>query len=235
MAQQRLPYVDGDDGDWGDILNQFIEKEHYNTALDDPTNGGHQKITIRSGTAAAGTAPLKFTSGTLLSAPEAGAVEFQNDKLYFTETTGPTRKTVAAYDDTSGATGDTYYRDSGADFVRLGIGAEGKVLRVTSGLPAWGDVSTQFATTTKSIDYTITGTDVVILANAASAAVTITLPLASSFAGYRFFIKRIDGSANTCQIVRSGSDMIDGDTSILLTVQYLSMTLVSNGSQWYII
>lgn len=235
MAQQRLPYVDGDDGDWGDILNQFIEKEHYNTALDDPANGGHQKITIRPGTAAAGTAPLKFTSGTLLSAPEAGAVEFQNDKLYFTETTGPTRKTIAIYDDTSGATGDTYYRDSGGDFVRLGIGSEGKVLRVTSGLPAWGDASSQFATTTKTIDYTVTGTDVVILADATSTNVTITLPLASSFAGYRFFVKRIDGSANTCQIVRSGSDTIDGDTSITLAVQYLSMTLVSNGSAWYII
>lgn len=235
MAQQRLPYVDGDDGDWGDILNQFIEKEHYNTALDDPANGGHQKITIRPGTAAAGTAPLKFTSGTLLSAPEAGAVEFQNDKLYFTETTGPTRKTIAAYDDTSGATGDTYYRDSGGDFVRLGIGAEGKVLRVTSGLPVWGDASSTFATATKTIDYTVTGTDVVILANAASTNVTITLPLASSFPGYRFFVKRIDNSANTCQIARSGSDTIDGDTSITLTVQYLSMTLVSNGSAWYII
>jgi len=235
MAEQRLPYVDGDDGDWGDILNQFVEKEHYNTALDDPANGGHKKITIRPGTATAGTAPLKFSSGTLLTSPEAGAVEFQTDRLYFTQTTGPTRKTVAAYDDASGATGDTYYRDASGNFVRLSIGAEGKTLRVSSGLPAWGDASTQFATATKTVNYTITGTDVVIFADAASAAVTITLPLASSFAGYRFFVKRIDGSANTCQIVRSGSDMIDGDTSILMTVQYLSMTLVSNGSNWYII
>lgn len=235
MAEQRLPYVDGDDGDWGDILNQFIEKEHYNTALDNSANGGHQKITIRPGTSTAGTAPLKFTSGTLLSSPEAGAVEFNSDRLYFTQTTGPTRKTIAAYDDTFGGEGDTYYRDSSGNFVRLAIGSEGKTLKVSGGLPTWGDVSSQFATSTKTVNYTITGTDVVIFADASSAPVTITLPLASSFPGYRFFVKRIDGSANTCQIVRSGSDMIDGDTSILMTVQYLSMTLVSNGSNWYII
>lgn len=137
MAQQRLPYVDGDDGDWGDILNQFIEKEHYNTALDDPDNGGHQKITIRPGTATAGTAPLKFTSGTPLTTPEPGAIEFQSDRLYFTQTTGPTRKTVAAYDDTSGATGDTYYRDASGNFVRLAAGSSDDVLKVTGGLPSW--------------------------------------------------------------------------------------------------
>jgi len=157
MVQQRLPYVDGDDGDWGDILNQFIEKEHYNTALDDPANGGHQKITIRPGTATAGTAPLKFTSGTPLTAPEAGAIEFQTDRLYFTQTTGPTRKTIAAYDDASGATGDTYYRDASGNFVRLAAGSTDDVLKVAGGVPSWkapkkiftlGDgVSTSYALT----------------------------------------------------------------------------------------
>lgn len=134
---QRLPFVNGDDGQWGDILVQWLKKEHYDDGTDNAVNGGHQKVTLRAGTATAGTAPLKFTSGTLLTAAEAGALEFLTDKIYFTITTGPTRKTVAIYDDSSGATGDIYYRDSSGNFVRLGIGNSGDVLKVASGLPAW--------------------------------------------------------------------------------------------------
>lgn len=137
MADQRLPTVNADDGAWGTILNQFLEKEHYNTGADLPANGGHKTITIRAGTATANTAPLKFTSGTVLGTPEAGAIEFNSDRLYFTRTTGPTRLTVAAYDDTSGATGDLHYRDSSGNFIRLGIGSNTHVLTVTSGLPTW--------------------------------------------------------------------------------------------------
>jgi hypothetical protein len=50
---------------------------------------------IAAGTAAASFAPLKFTSGTLLGTPEAGAVEFLTDKWYGTITTGAARKTFA--------------------------------------------------------------------------------------------------------------------------------------------
>jgi hypothetical protein len=47
---------------------------------------------IKAGTATAGTAPLKFNSGTLLTGAEAGAVEFLTDKYYGTITTGAARK-----------------------------------------------------------------------------------------------------------------------------------------------
>lgn len=134
---QRLPIVNGDDGQWGDILNQYIKKEHYDDGTDNPVSGGHKTITVRAGTATAGTAPLKFTSGTLLTTAEAGAMEFLTDSLYFTITTGAVRKTIAMYDDSSGATGDTYYRSSGGAFTRLAIGGTDNVLKVTGGLPAW--------------------------------------------------------------------------------------------------
>ncbi len=134
---QRLPVVNGDDGAWGTILNSFLSKEHYNDGTDNPVNGGHQTVTIRAGTATAGTAPLKLTSGTVLTTPEAGAVEFNTDRLYITQTTSTTRKVIAAFDDSAGATGDLYYRDSSGYFVRLGIGSSSQVLTVTSGLPSW--------------------------------------------------------------------------------------------------
>ncbi|RWZ78225.1 MAG: hypothetical protein EOT05_00445 [Candidatus Microsaccharimonas sossegonensis] len=137
MAEQRLPIVNGDDGQWGDILNQFLQKEHYNTGTNLPANGGHKTITVRAGTTGAGSAPLKFTSGSLMTVAEVGAVEFDTDRLYITQTTGTTRKVIAAFDDASGATGDVYYRNNGGHFTRLPIGTNNYVLTVASGLPTW--------------------------------------------------------------------------------------------------
>ena len=145
--EQRLPVVGNDDGVWGDDLNAFLGKEHYNadTTLTPgtSTNGGHQTVTIRPGTATAGTAPLKFTTGPLLTAPEVGAVEYNdngtNGKLYTTykQATVTTRMTVAAYNDASGATGDMYYRDSSGNFIRLAATTDTFVLTLASGVPTW--------------------------------------------------------------------------------------------------
>ena len=233
MTQQRLPIVNSDDGVWGDILRQFLMKEHYNDDTDNPVNGGHQKVTIRAGSASA--APLTLTSGTLLSTPAAGSVEFNTDTLYFTITTGTTRKKVAIYDDSSGATGDTYYRDSSGNFVRLALGSTGQVMGISSGHPAWVSTNGTFTTSTQTSSYTITSSDTVVFANAASASVTITLPAASGLAGYRFYVKRIDSSANTVTVSRSGSDTIDGLTSFTLDLQYTAFGVVSNGTAWYIL
>jgi hypothetical protein len=232
---QRLPVVNGDDGTWGDIIRQYLLKEHYDDGTDNAVNGGHKTVTIRAGTATAGTAPLKFTSGTLLTAAEAGAVEFNSDSLYFTITTGTVRKKVAIYDDSSGATGDLHYRDSSGNFVRLAVGATGNVLKVASGLPSWGTVNGTFTTGTQTTNYTVTSTDTVVFADATGGNVTITLPAASGVTGYRFYVKRIDGSANTVTIARSGSDTIDGMTSFTLDLQYTAFGVVSNGSAWYIL
>jgi hypothetical protein len=232
---QRLPIVNSDDGTWGDIIRQYLLKEHYDTGADNAANGGHKTVTIRAGTASAGTAPLKFTSGTLLSSAEAGAVEFNSDSLYFTITTGAVRKKVAIYDDASGATGDIYYRDSSGDFVRLAAGSDGKVLKLASGLPSWGTTNGTFTTSTQTTNYSVAATDTVVFADATSGNVVITLPTASGMTGYRFYVKRIDASANTVTVVRSGSDTIDGATTFSLDLQYTAIGVVSNGSAWYIL
>jgi len=49
---------------------------------------------ITAGTTAAGTAPIKLNSGTIMTAAEAGAIEFTTDNLFFTITTGTERKRV---------------------------------------------------------------------------------------------------------------------------------------------
>lgn len=134
---QRLPTVNGDDGLWGDILNQYLKKEHYDDTTDNAANGGHKTITVRAGTATAGTAPIKLASGTLLTTPEVGAIEFNADKIYFTQTTSALRKVIATYDDSAGAAGDIYYRNASGNLIRVAVGSESDVLTVTSGLPAW--------------------------------------------------------------------------------------------------
>jgi hypothetical protein len=52
---------------------------------------------LKAGTATAGTAPLKLNSGTLMTNPEAGAVEFLTDAYYGTITTGAARKEFVQY------------------------------------------------------------------------------------------------------------------------------------------
>lgn len=52
------------------------------------------KIHVGAGTTAASTAPLKFTAGTNMTTPEAGAIEFDGTDLFYTDS-GATRRTVA--------------------------------------------------------------------------------------------------------------------------------------------
>jgi len=137
MIPQRLPIVDDDDGIWGDILRKYLAKEHVNDDTDNTANGGHRNVTISPGTTSAGTAPLKFISGTLLTMPEAGAMEFAGDNFYLTQTSSSIRKKIALYDDASGATGDIYYRDATGYFTRLPIGTDGSLLGISSGVPNW--------------------------------------------------------------------------------------------------
>jgi len=51
-------------------------------------------VILKAGTATAGTAPLKFTSGTSLTTAEAGAIEFTTDDFFATITTGTARKAL---------------------------------------------------------------------------------------------------------------------------------------------
>ena len=81
---------------------------------------------------------------------------------------------------------------------------------------------------------TLTEEDNVILCDASSATVTITLPLANTAKGREYKIKKIDSSANACTITASGTDLIDGSSSMSLSSQYDYVTLISDGvSNWY--
>jgi hypothetical protein len=90
---------------------------------------------------------------------------------------------------------------------------------------------------TKTANYTASVSDHTILGNTSIAAFNITLPLASSVSGRIYTIKKISADVNAVTILRngSGSDLIDGNTSLSLGAQYSSYTLQSDGTGWYVI
>lgn len=77
---------------------------------------------------------------------------------------------------------------------------------------------------------TLDNTDYTIIADATSGNITITLPAANSTARRLYNIKKIDSSANTVTVTRAGSDTIDGAVSVVLTTQYQSISIQSEGA-----
>ena len=81
--------------------------------------------------------------------------------------------------------------------------------------------------------YTVKNTDVNILVDCTIGNTIITLPLAVTI-NKTLYIKRIDISTNTCSIVVTGTELIDGNSSIELTV-YDAATLLSDRTDKYYI
>lgn len=88
---------------------------------------------------------------------------------------------------------------------------------------------------TESADYVVALTDDVILVDATGANRTITLPTAASAANRQFDIKKIDASANTVTVDADGSETIDDATTFVLSAQYASVTVFSDGSEWWVL
>ena len=91
----------------------------------------------------------------------------------------------------------------------------------------------ELAVTSKTADYTATSSDTVILVDATSGDVTITLPAVSS--GLHYYIKKTDSSSNKVIVDGDGSETIDGSTTQDIISQYDAMEIVSDGTSWSII
>ena len=77
--------------------------------------------------------------------------------------------------------------------------------------------SIEYESITVTADYTITLTSRLIRVDCTGGGVVVTLPLASTFEGRRYTIKRIDTSDNTVTLVPTSSELIDGHcTSITI-------------------
>lgn len=107
-------------------------------------------------------------------------------------------------------------------------------LWVWTGL-SWQDVSSSRNTVEKNVDYTVLGTDGLVLVNADVDSLVLTLPSTASNSGKLYYIKKIDSSNNTVTIDGAGTELIDDAETAVLTVQYESVTLVSDGTAWWIV
>lgn len=99
---------------------------------------------------------------------------------------------------------------------------------------AW-TTSNNKSVSTKTTNYTALQSDDVILGDATSGAITITLPTAVGNSGEVFHIKKIDSSVNAVTVATTSSQTIDGVTTQTIGVQYKNITVVSNGSNWSIL
>lgn len=89
---------------------------------------------------------------------------------------------------------------------------------------------------TKTTTYSVSAlTDYTILCDASGGSLSINLPTAADAKWQEYNIKKIDSSANTVTIDGSGSETIDGATTAVITLQWESVTVQSNGTAWYIL
>lgn len=73
------------------------------------------------------------------------------------------------------------------------------------------------------------------LCDATSGSLTVTLPAAGAYKGQRFYIKKVDATANTVTIDGDGSETIDGAATAVIAVPMTCLTVVSDGSNWWIV
>lgn len=86
--------------------------------------------------------------------------------------------------------------------------------------------------TSVSGDYTVVSTDDILLCDASAAQLTITIPSAVDSDGRALTIKKIDSSSN---YVVLSSNSIDGSATQSLVNQYVSVTIRSDGTNWWIV
>ncbi len=128
-------------------------------------------------------------------------------------------------------------------FTTVGLPAAGTAARVaynsTEG-QLTVDNGTSWSTLNQLIHVAVTTTATItnesfVLADATSAAFTITLPTAASTPNKPISIKKTDASGNSVTIDGDSAETIDGATTQVLTGQYDSITIVSDGTEWWII
>ncbi len=76
--------------------------------------------------------------------------------------------------------------------------------------------------------------ETILIADASSGNITITLPAASSVDGRTYTIKK-STAANQVIVDGNGGETIDGAATKTLSAQYAKLTIVSNGGNWFVI
>jgi len=89
--------------------------------------------------------------------------------------------------------------------------------------------------TTINTNTTLLSSNYVVMADSSSGNIVIQLPAASIHTGRTYHIKKIDSSTNLVTLSGNIAETIDGLNTQAINTQYISLTIVSNGSNWFII
>ena len=84
-------------------------------------------------------------------------------------------------------------------------------------------------------DTTIDGDYDVVLCDGSSGAITVTLPAVASSTNYQYTIFAVDVAGGNITVQANASENINGANTQTLDANYESITIVSDGSEWYII
>ncbi len=87
----------------------------------------------------------------------------------------------------------------------------------------------------KTTTYLAVLADEVVLCDATSAGFTVDLPTAVGNTGKSYIVKKIDSSGNAVTIDGNAAQTIDGAATKVLSSQYASARIVSDGANWHII
>ncbi len=89
---------------------------------------------------------------------------------------------------------------------------------------------------TVTADTTLGAADAIVLADATSGAVTVTLPDAAGALEVEVVVvKRTSSGANAVTVATTGSQTIDGASTQTLSNQYDALVVASDGADWHIV
>lgn len=89
--------------------------------------------------------------------------------------------------------------------------------------------------TTKTADYSLTSYDFTVLCDATAGEVILTLPYAAYVNGHIYSIKKVDSTRNPVTITTILPDTVDGNQTTHIDLQWTSISIQSDGANWYII
>ncbi len=82
---------------------------------------------------------------------------------------------------------------------------------------------------------TLAANHILVIVDASSGAVKITLPSAEDSEGIVYIFKKIDSSGNSVTIDGNGNETIDGEQTVVLNLQFAYVTVACDGDEWFII
>lgn len=88
---------------------------------------------------------------------------------------------------------------------------------------------------TEKTDSFTASNETVILVDASSGGITITLPQASTVPGKWYWLKKTDNSHNDVVIDGYQDETIEGEPSITLSLQYQYVVILTDGTEWFIL